>query len=119
MLAAKVIMKEPRLCLYRIDLSTVVSKYVGETEKGLARVFDAAEDGGAILFFDEADALFGRRTDVRDSHDRYANIEIGYLLQDIEPREALAILATQLRVPVTARSHARSSASSGLLSRKR
>ena len=70
--------------LYRIDLSAVVSKYIGETEKNLRRLFDAAEDGGAILFFDEADALFGKRSEVKDSHDRYANIEINYLLQRME-----------------------------------
>ena len=86
-----------RLDLYRIDLSSVVSKYIGETEKNLRRVFDAAEDGGAILFFDEADALFGRRSEVRDSHDRYANIEINYLLQRMETYRGLAILATNAR----------------------
>jgi SpoVK/Ycf46/Vps4 family AAA+-type ATPase len=82
------------LSLFRIDLSAVVSKYIGETEKNLRRLFDAAEDGGAILFFDEADALFGKRSDVKDSHDRYANIEINYLLQRIEAYRGLAILAT-------------------------
>ncbi|HVW61052.1 MAG TPA: ATP-binding protein, partial [Puia sp.] len=75
-------------------LSGVVSKYIGETEKNLRRVFDAAEDGGAILFFDEADALFGKRSEVKDSHDRYANIEINYLLQRMEAYNGLAILAT-------------------------
>ncbi|MFZ0062338.1 MAG: ATP-binding protein, partial [Pyrinomonadaceae bacterium] len=78
-MAAEVIANELRLNLYRIDLSAVVSKYIGETEKNLRRLFDAAEDGGAILFFDEADALFGKRSEVKDSHDRYANIEINYL----------------------------------------
>ena len=83
-MAAEVIANELRLNLYRIDLSAVVSKYIGETEKNLRRLFDAAEDGGAILFFDEADALFGKRSEVKDSHDRYANIEINYLLQRME-----------------------------------
>src|SRR5205085_1685194 len=78
----------------RIDLSAVVSKYIGETEKNLRRLFDAADDGGAILFFDEADALFGKRSEVKDSHDRYANIEINYLLQRMESYRGLAILAT-------------------------
>ena len=83
-----------RLDLYRIDLSNVVSKYIGETEKNLRRVFDAAEQGGGILFFDEADALFGKRSEVKDSHDRYSNIEINYLLQRMESYRGLAILAT-------------------------
>ena len=83
-MAAEVIAHELRLDLYRIDLSAVVSKYIGETEKNLRRLFDAAEDGGAILFFDEADALFGKRSEVKDSHDRYANIEVNYLLQRME-----------------------------------
>ncbi|HSD85248.1 MAG TPA: AAA family ATPase, partial [Anaerolineae bacterium] len=85
------------LNLYRIDLSAVVSKYIGETEKNLRRLFDAAEDGGAVLFFDEADALFGKRSEVRDSHDRYANIEVNYLLQRLEAYQGLAILATNLK----------------------
>jgi len=96
-MAAEVLASELRLSLYRIDLSTVVSKYIGETEKNLRRLFDAAEDGGAILFFDEADALFGKRSEVKDSHDRYANIEINYLLQRIESYRGLAILATNLK----------------------
>lgn len=96
-MAAEVIAKALRLNLYRIDLSAVVSKYIGETEKNLRRLFDAAEDGGAILFFDEADALFGKRSDVKDSHDRCANIEINYLLQRMEAYRGLAILATNLR----------------------
>ena len=75
----------------------MVSKYIGETEKNLRRLFDAAEDGGAILFFDEADALFGKRSEVKDSHDRYANIEINYLLQRMESYRGLAILATNLK----------------------
>lgn len=96
-MAAEVLANALRLHLFRIDLSTVVSKYVGETEKNLRRLFDAAEDGGAILFFDEADALFGKRSEVRDSHDRYANIEVSYLLQRIESYRGLAILATNMR----------------------
>ncbi|OKH52972.1 AAA family ATPase [Calothrix sp. HK-06] len=96
-MAAEVIANELRLNLYRIDLSAVVSKYIGETEKNLRCLFDAAEDGGAILFFDEADALFGKRSEVKDSHDRYANIEINYLLQRMEAFRGLAILATNMR----------------------
>jgi ATP-dependent 26S proteasome regulatory subunit len=93
-MAAEVLANELRLDLYRIDLSAVVSKYIGETEKNLRRVFDAAEQGGAILLFDEADALFGKRTEVKDSHDRYANIEVSYLLQRMETYRGLAILTT-------------------------
>ena len=96
-LAAEVMASALRLDLYRIDLSSVVSKYIGETEKNLRRVFDAAEGGGAILFFDEADALFGKRSEVKDSHDRYANIEINYLLQRMESYRGLAILATNMK----------------------
>ena len=96
-MAAEVIANELGLNLYRIDLSGVVSKYIGETEKNLRRVFDAAEDGGAILFFDEADALFGKRSEVKDSHDRYANIEVNYLLQRLEAYRGLAILATNMK----------------------
>ena len=93
-MAAEVLANELRLDLYRIDLSALVSKYIGETEKNLRQVFDAAEAGGAILLFDEADATFGRRSEVRDSHDRYANIEIGYLLQRVETYRGLVILTT-------------------------
>ena len=96
-LAAEVVAGELRLDLYRVDLSGVVSKYIGETEKNLARVFDAAEAGGAVLLFDEADALFGKRTEVRDSHDRYANIEVSYLLQRMEAYRGLAILTTNMQ----------------------
>ena len=96
-MAAEVIADDLRLDLYRIDLSAVVSKYIGETEKNLRRLFDAAEEGGAILFFDEADALFGKRSEVKDSHDRYANIEINYLLQRMEAYRGLAILATNMK----------------------
>ncbi|MDP8993239.1 MAG: ATP-binding protein [Actinomycetota bacterium] len=93
-MAAEVLANELRLELYRIDLSAVVSKYIGETEKNLRRLFDAAEGTGAILLFDEADALFGKRTEVKDSHDRYANIEVSYLLQRMETYRGLAILTT-------------------------
>jgi len=96
-MAAEVIANDLHINLYRIDLSAVVSKYIGETEKNLRRVFDAAEDGGVILFFDEADALFGKRSEVKDSHDRYANIEINYLLQRMEAFRGLAILATNMK----------------------
>jgi SpoVK/Ycf46/Vps4 family AAA+-type ATPase len=96
-LAAEVIARELQLDLYRIDLSAVVSKYIGETEKNLRRVFDAAETGGALLLFDEADALFGKRAEVKDSHDRYANIEVGYLLQRMESFQGLAILTTNVK----------------------
>ena len=96
-MAAEVLANELHLDLYRIDLSAVVSKYIGETEKNLRRVFDAAEDSGAILLFDEADALFGKRSEVKDSHDRYANIEVSYLLQRMEAYRGLAILTTNLK----------------------
>ena len=96
-MAAEVLALELGLDLYRVDLSAVVSKYIGETEKNLRQVFDVAEEGGVILLFDEADALFGKRGDVKDSHDRYANIEVGYLLQRIEAYEGLAILTTNLK----------------------
>jgi nucleotide-binding universal stress UspA family protein len=96
-MAAEVLANHLKLPLYRIDLSAVVSKYIGETEKNLAHLFDAAEQGGAILFFDEADALFGRRSEVKDSHDRYANIEVNYLLQRLESFKGLAILVTNMK----------------------
>jgi hypothetical protein len=96
-LAAEVIANELGLDAYRVDLSAVVSKYIGETEKNLRRVFDAAESGGAVLLFDEADALFGKRTEVRDSHDRYANIEVSYLLQRMESYRGLAILTSNFK----------------------
>ncbi len=96
-MAAEVLAGELRLDLYRIDLSQVVSKYIGETEKNLRRVFDAAEEGGAVLLFDEADALFGKRGEVKDSHDRYANIEVSYLLQRMESYRGLAILTTNMK----------------------
>jgi SpoVK/Ycf46/Vps4 family AAA+-type ATPase len=96
-MAAEVVAGALGLDLYRIDLAQVVSKYIGETEKNLNAVFSAAEDSNAILFFDEADALFGRRSEVQDAHDRYANIEVAYLLQKMEQYEGAAILATNLR----------------------
>lgn len=95
-LAAEVLANVLGLDLYKIDLSAVISKYIGETEKNLSRIFDAAETGGAILLFDEADALFGKRNEVKDSHDRYANIEVSYLLQRMESYRGLAILTTNL-----------------------
>lgn len=96
-MAAEVIANDLGLDLYKIDLSAVVSKYIGETEKNLSRVFTEAEHSNAILFFDEADALFGKRSEVKDAHDRYANIEIAYLLQKMEEYEGITILATNLR----------------------
>ena len=96
-LAAEVLAADLRLDMYRIDLSAVVSKYIGETEKNLRQVFDAAETGGVLLLFDEADALFGKRAEVKDSHDRYANIEVGYLLQRMESFQGLAILTTNVK----------------------
>ena len=95
--AAEVLAHELGLDLYRIDLSAVVSKYIGETEKNLRQVFDAAEEGGVLLLFDEADALFGKRTDAKDHRDRYANMEVGYLLQRMEAYQGLAILTTNLK----------------------
>ena len=96
-LAAEVLANELNLDLYRIDLSSIVSKYIGETEKNLRKIFDAAETGGAILLFDEADALFGTRSQVKDSKDRYANQEVSYLLQRMETYQGLAILTTNLK----------------------
>jgi SpoVK/Ycf46/Vps4 family AAA+-type ATPase len=96
-MAAEAIANEARLDLYRIDLASLVSKYIGETEKNLAKLFDAAEASGAVLLFDEADALFGKRSEVKDSHDRYANIEVAYLLQRIESYRGLAILTSNLK----------------------
>ena len=93
-MAAEAIASELALPLYRIDLSQVVNKYIGETEKNLRRLFDAADSADVVLFFDEADALFGKRTEVKDAHDRYANLEISYLLERMERFKGLAILAT-------------------------
>jgi SpoVK/Ycf46/Vps4 family AAA+-type ATPase len=95
-MAAEIIARETQLDIYKIDLSNVVSKYIGETEKNLSRIFKEAETSNAILFFDEADALFGKRSEVKDAHDRYANIEIGYLLQKMEEYDGVVILATNL-----------------------
>jgi SpoVK/Ycf46/Vps4 family AAA+-type ATPase len=96
-MAAEIIANDLELDLYKIDLAGVVSKYIGETEKNLERIFTAAANANSILFFDEADALFGKRSEVHDAHDRYANIEISYLLQKMETYDGLAILATNLR----------------------
>jgi SpoVK/Ycf46/Vps4 family AAA+-type ATPase len=85
------------LDLYKVDLSAVVSKYIGETEKNLERIFGAAAAGDLVLFFDEADALFGKRSEVSDAHDRYANIEVAYLLQRLETYDGLVVLATNLQ----------------------
>jgi len=96
-MAAAVLANDLNIPLYRVDLRRLVSKYIGETEKNLQRVFEAAElSNGVVLFFDEADALFGKRTEVKDSHDRYANLEIAYLLQRMETYPGLVILATSL-----------------------
>jgi len=96
-LAAQIMAHELGIDLYRIDLSTVVSKYIGETEKNLEKIFREASESNAILFFDEADSIFGKRSEVKDAHDRYANIEVGYLLQRMEDYSGVAILATNLR----------------------
>lgn len=96
-LAAQIMANQLGIDLYRIDLSTVVSKYIGETEKNLERIFSEASESNAILFFDEADTIFGKRSEVKDAHDRYANIEVGYLLQRMENYNGVAILATNLR----------------------
>ncbi|TFG90010.1 MAG: AAA family ATPase, partial [Candidatus Atribacteria bacterium] len=95
-MAAEIIAREVQLDIYKIDLSNVVSKYIGETEKNLSRIFREAETSNSILFFDEADALFGKRSEVKDAHDRYANIETGYLLQKMEEYDGIVILATNL-----------------------
>lgn len=96
-MAAEIIANELNLDFYKIDLSCVVSKYIGETEKNLAGIFKEAETANAVLFFDEADALFGKRSEVKDSHDRYANIEINYLLQKMEEHRGIVILASNFR----------------------
>jgi SpoVK/Ycf46/Vps4 family AAA+-type ATPase len=96
-MAAQAIARELGTRAYLVDLSRVVSKYIGETEKQLDAVFDDAERAGAVLLFDEADALFGKRSEIKDSHDRYANIEVAYLLQRMEAFSGLAILTTNLR----------------------
>jgi SpoVK/Ycf46/Vps4 family AAA+-type ATPase len=96
-LAAEALAAELHRVLYRVDLKQLVTKYIGETEKNLGRVFDTAESGGAILFFDETDALFGKRSEVNDSHDRYLNLETNYLLQRMESHKGLVIFATKDR----------------------
>jgi SpoVK/Ycf46/Vps4 family AAA+-type ATPase len=96
-MSAQVLAAELGLEIFRVDLATIVSKYIGETEKNLDRIFAAADGSNAILFFDEADALFGKRSEVKDAHDRYANIEVAYLLQKMEQYEGLAVLASNLR----------------------
>lgn len=96
-MAAEIIAADLGLDLYKVDLATMVSKYIGETEKNLDRIFAAARESNAILFFDEADAIFGKRSEVKDAHDRYANIEVGYLLQKMEEYDGVVILATNLR----------------------
>lgn len=96
-MAAEIIAADLGLEIYKVDLSTMVSKYIGETEKNLDKVFTAAREANAILFFDEADAIFGKRSEVKDAHDRYANIEVGYLLQKMEEYDGVVILATNLR----------------------
>src|SRR5262249_52798299 len=95
-MAAEVIANEIKLDVYEVDLTSIVSKYIGETQRNLDRIFSAPEDENAVLFFDEADTLFGKRSEVRDSHDRYANSEVSYLLQKMEVHEGAMILATNL-----------------------
>jgi SpoVK/Ycf46/Vps4 family AAA+-type ATPase len=95
-LSAQAIAGELGLDIYRVDLSTIISKYIGETEKNLERIFTEAQNSNVILFFDEADSLFGRRSEVGSSHDRYANIEVGYLLQRIETYDGIVLMATNL-----------------------
>jgi vesicle-fusing ATPase len=97
-MAAEVIARELRTNLYRVNLNQVVSKYIGETEKNLARVFETAQKKGAVLLLDEADALLGKRSEVKDSHDRYANIEVSYLLSKVEAYRGLVILTSNRKV---------------------
>jgi len=96
-MTAGVIARDLGLDLYKVELSGVVSKYIGETEKNLERIFRAAHCSNAILFFDEADAIFGKRSEVKDAHDRYANIEVSYLLQRMESYDGVTVLATNMR----------------------
>ncbi len=96
-ITASILGKEGKVDVYRIELSGVVSKFIGETEKNLSRVFEKAAENGAILFFDEADALFGKRTEVRDSHDRYANLEVSHLLSKIDSHPGMVILAVEAK----------------------
>jgi hypothetical protein len=106
-LAAEVLARDLALDLYRVDVSAVVSKYIGETSKNVKQVFDAAEEGGVLLLFDEADALFGKRGEVKDSHDRYANIDVSYLLQRMEAYQGLAILTTNMKMSLDRAFHRR------------
>jgi SpoVK/Ycf46/Vps4 family AAA+-type ATPase len=99
-LGAQALAKELGRDLYRVDLSAVVSKFIGDTEKNLRRIFDGAEESGAVLFLDEADALFDKRTDVKDSHDRFSNVEVNYLLQRLEAFAGLAILAVSRKANI-------------------
>jgi SpoVK/Ycf46/Vps4 family AAA+-type ATPase len=99
-MAAEVLAGDLGLDVFKLDLSSVVSKYIGETEKNLDQVFDAAAAGNVVLFFDEADALFGSRTAVTDSHDRYANLEVSYLLQRLETYDGVVVLASNLRANI-------------------
>jgi SpoVK/Ycf46/Vps4 family AAA+-type ATPase len=99
-MAAEVVARELRTGLYRVNLNHVVSKYIGETEKNLARVFETAQKKSAVLLFDEADALFGKRSEVKDAHDRYANIEVSYVLSKIEAYQGLVILTTNHTVDI-------------------
>jgi SpoVK/Ycf46/Vps4 family AAA+-type ATPase len=99
-MAAEVIARELRTSLYRVNLNQVVSKYIGETEKNLARVFESAQKKGAVLLFDEADALFGKRSTVKDSHDRYANIEVNYLLAKMDAYHGLVILSSNHKIAI-------------------
>ena len=96
-MAAQVLARSLGMEIYRVDLAGVMNKYIGETEKNLRRMFDACERANVLLFFDEADALFGQRTQVKDAHDRFANIEIDYLLQRMEQFDGIAVLATNRR----------------------
>ena len=97
-MAAEAIARELRTGLYRVKLNQVVSKYIGETEKNLSRIFEVAQRKGAILFFDEADALLGKRSQIKDAHDRYANIETNYLLAKVEAYRGLVILTSNRKV---------------------
>jgi SpoVK/Ycf46/Vps4 family AAA+-type ATPase len=99
-MAAEVVARELRTNLYRVNLNQIVSQYIGETEKNLTRVFETAQKKSAVLLFDEADALFGKRSEVKDSHDRYANIEVSYLLSKIEAYRGLVILTTNRKVDI-------------------
>jgi SpoVK/Ycf46/Vps4 family AAA+-type ATPase len=96
-MSAEIIANDLELDLFRIDLSRIVSKYIGETEKNLSRIFSQSASNNCVLFFDEADALFGKRTEVKDAHDRYANIEINYLLTEIERYQGVIVVATNMK----------------------